>query len=205
MDQNITILMVDDEQDIVDLMRDFLEAAGFKVLTALDGLAAINAVAAGSIDCVLLDLSSLMRSILVGLEPVATAKGITLMLRGPSKPVIVMGDEHLLTRAIENLVDNAVRYTPDGGMVTVTISRRPTSYQFAVADTGPGIPGDRLFTPLYRREDSRNRRTGGAGLRLTIARRILIAHGGSLTAANAKDGGALFTGTLPLPQNPQAT
>ena len=63
----------------------------------------------------------------------------------------------------------------------------------------------RLFTPLYRGEDSRNRRTGGAGLGLTIARRILTAHGGDLTASNAAGGGAVFTGTLPGREHLQST
>jgi signal transduction histidine kinase len=70
---------------------------------------------------------------------------------------------------------------------------------FAVADTGPGLdPRDlpRLFSPLYRGEDSRSRETGGAGLGLTIARRILQAHGGDLTAANRPGGGAEFTRTF---------
>jgi signal transduction histidine kinase len=58
-----------------------------------------------------------------------------------------------------------------------------------------------LFTPLYRSEPSRNRQTGGAGLGLTIARRILRAHGGDLEAANGEAGGAIFTGTLPLAQH----
>ncbi len=148
-----------------------------------------------------LDLTLLMRTLLTGLEPVATAKAITLMLQAPSRPVIVLGDPHLLSRAIENLVDNALRYTPAGGTVTASIDRVGSGCRFSVTDTGRGIPADQLdhlFTPLYRAEDSRNRRTGGAGLGLTIARRVLTAHGGSLTAGNAGEGGAIFTGTLPL-------
>lgn len=148
-----------------------------------------------------LDLTSLVRNLLTGVESLSTTRGITLVLRAPTRPVQISGDAHLLTRAIENLLDNALRYTPKGGTVTVEISRRRGACQFAVADTGPGIPPDQmdqLFAPLYRGEDSRNRRTGGAGLGLTVARRILTAHGGSLTAANRPEGGAIFMGTLPL-------
>ncbi len=71
---------------------------------------------------------------------------------------------------------------------------------FTVSDTGPGIPATdlpHLFTPLYRGESSRNRKTGGAGLGLTIAKRILVAHGGDLVAATTPGGGATFTGTIP--------
>jgi signal transduction histidine kinase len=74
-----------------------------------------------------------------------------------------------------------------------------------VADTGPGIdPHDlpHLFTPLYRSETSRSRETGGAGLGLTIARRILRAHGGDLTAANRPEGGAEFAASFPTDRDP---
>jgi len=71
---------------------------------------------------------------------------------------------------------------------------------FTITDTGPGIAPEALahvFTPLYRAEPSRNRQTGGVGLGLTIARSILVAHGGDLTVANVPSKGAQFTGWLP--------
>jgi signal transduction histidine kinase len=79
---------------------------------------------------------------------------------------------------------------------------------FAVADSGPGIAVQdlpHLFTPPYRGETSRNRETGVAGLGLAIARRILRAHGGELSAANGPTGGAIFMGRLPAAQPPVDT
>ncbi len=76
----------------------------------------------------------------------------------------------------------------------------PEYTPFSDTLSGPGIPAEeapKLFTPLYRGEASRNRKTGGAGLGLAIARRILVAHGGELTASNGKLGGAVFTAVLP--------
>ncbi len=135
-----------------------------------------------------------------GLQPQAAAKGVALTLADSGVPCPVAGDAHLLTRAVENLLDNAIRYTPTGGDVRVAWDAQAGGVAFTVADTGPGIP-DRdlphLFAPLYRGETSRNRRTGGTGLGLAIARRLLRAHGGDLTAANAPGGGAVFTATLP--------
>ncbi len=118
----------------------------------------------------------------------------------PAEPCPLMGDSHLLARVVENLLDNAVRHTPAGGRIQVRWGCEQATLHFAVADSGPGIAAHdlpHLFTPLYRGETSRNRRTGGAGLGLAIARRILRAHGGDLTAANGPTGGAVFTGTLP--------
>jgi signal transduction histidine kinase len=147
-----------------------------------------------------LDLGALLRRLVDGLQPQAAAKRIRLTLDEPVTPCTVQGDAHLLSRAVENLLDNALRYTPSGGVVRVACHPAPSGVAFTVADTGPGIPTadlPHLFTPLYRGEDSRNRRTGGAGLGLTIARRILLAHGGDLVAGNTPTGGAVFTASLP--------
>ena len=107
---------------------------------------------------------------------------------------------------MENLLDNALRHTPSGGSVRVAWREEGERAVFSVSDTGPGIPPEdlpHLFEPLFRGEASRNRRTGGAGLGLTIARRILRAHGGELSAANRRSGGAVFTGALPRGDRPR--
>ena len=149
-----------------------------------------------------LDLGALLRRMVDGLQPQATAKRIDLVLDEPLTQCMVHGDAHLLSRAVENLLDNALRYTPSGGSVRVACHPAPNGIAFSVADSGSGIPArdlPHLFTPLYRGESSRNRRSGGAGLGLTIARRILLAHGGDLVAGNSPSGGAVFTATLPTP------
>ncbi len=146
------------------------------------------------------DLAAFLPRLIEGTRPRAETKGIRLALdHGPARTI--QADEHLLTRAIENLLDNALRHTPEGGEVRVGWRIERDRVEIEVADSGPGIPEadlPRIFDPLYRGEGSRNRSTGGAGLGLAIAKRILIAHGGDLTARNAEgDGGAVFTATLP--------
>jgi signal transduction histidine kinase len=148
----------------------------------------------------LLDLRSLLAHTLAGFQPLAAQKRLALTLAGPDAPCPVEGDGHLLTRAVENLLDNALRHTPEGGEISVRWGMEDGQVVVQVMDTGPGIsPADlpHLFTPFYRGEASRNRQTGGAGLGLAIARRILQAHGGDLTPANRPTGGAAFTATLP--------
>ncbi|MGZ3674388.1 MAG: sensor histidine kinase [Ktedonobacterales bacterium] len=153
-----------------------------------------------------LELGELLSQAVEGARPLAVAKGITLTLNGPNEPCPLVGDGHLLTRAIENLLDNALRHTPKGGTIRARWSQARDAV-FTVEDTGLGIPAHEmphLFTPLYRGESSRNRQTGGAGLGLAISRRILRAHGGDLTAANVPQRGAVFTGTLPAPRRETA-
>ncbi|HUG15354.1 MAG TPA: HAMP domain-containing sensor histidine kinase [Thermomicrobiales bacterium] len=151
------------------------------------------------------DLAVLLRDLVDSLQPMAEASHVALAMQGAPGPCLIDADRRLLTRAIENLLDNALRYTPSGGHVRVTCHAGPSGASFSVADSGPGIRAEdlpNLFTPLYRGETSRNRQTGGAGLGLTIARRILQAHGGELTAANGAEGGAVFTGSLPASAAP---
>jgi signal transduction histidine kinase len=148
-----------------------------------------------------LELGELLRQAVEGEQPLAAVRGIALTLDAPAEDCSLLGDGHLLARAVENLLDNALRHTSEGGRIQVSCRRERDTLMFAVADTGPGIaPRDlpHLFTPLYRGEPSRNRQTGGAGLGLAISRRILRAHGGDLTAANRPTGGAVFAATLPV-------
>lgn len=147
-----------------------------------------------------LDLAALLERQVESMASLADAKDVELIFEGPAAPVMVEGDRHLLVRAIENLIDNALRHTPSGGEVRVACSSESGRALFSVEDTGPGIPDEdleQIFAPLYRGDTSRNRRTGGAGLGLTIARRTLEAHGGTLTAANSEQRGAIFSGILP--------
>jgi heavy metal sensor kinase len=116
------------------------------------------------------------------------------------------GDEDLLRRMILNLVDNAIKYTPPGGVVRLGLSREPDGYEIAVSDTGPGIPAEaqlRIFERFYRVDKARSRSEeasgGGAGLGLAIASWIAQAHDGSLDLTRSDANGATFVAKLPIP------
>jgi two-component system sensor histidine kinase CpxA len=112
------------------------------------------------------------------------------------EPAIVAGVEELLRRAIENVVRNAVRFTPEGTEVEIRLSRsdgrpRPAA-TISVRDKGPGVPEaslDKLFEPFYRVADARDRQTGGTGIGLAITRRAVRLHGGTVRARNHPEGG----------------
>jgi signal transduction histidine kinase len=144
------------------------------------------------------DIGALLHAAVQAHLPRADAKHITLAVT--TTPCTLTGDEHLLTRVIGNLLDNALRHTPDGGRIDLDCARTKAEAIFAITDTGPGIaPADlpHLFTPLYRGETSRNRATGGAGLGLGIAKRIVHAHYGTITACNITPHGARLTVRIP--------
>ncbi|RRJ65751.1 sensor histidine kinase [Paenibacillus oralis] len=133
------------------------------------------------------------------LSPLARQKQISISNRG-ADDLLISCDAHLLERAINNLLDNAVRHTPTGGEIVVQSYQESDKVRFTIRDTGPGFSSEeleRVFEPLYRGEASRSRSTGGSGLGLTISQRIVRRHGGELTASNHSEGGALLAGWIP--------
>ena len=114
------------------------------------------------------------------------------------------GDEDLLRRMLLNLVDNAVKYTPPGGVVRLSLTRQDGEYLLSVSDTGPGIPAEArayVFERFYRADKARSRaEDGGAGLGLAIARWIAQAHDGRLELDDSDTNGATFVARLPTPQ-----
>jgi two-component system sensor histidine kinase CpxA len=107
------------------------------------------------------------------------------------EPVTVEGDPELLRRAVENVIRNAIRYAPRESAVDVSLSRKNGTATMDVRDRGPGVPEEaipRLFDPFYRVETDRDRSSGGVGLGLSIARRAIELHKGSIRARNAQPG-----------------
>ena len=101
------------------------------------------------------------------------------------------GDPELLRRALENAIRNAIRYSPPGGPVEVTLARLDGKARVTVRDHGPGVPEEalpRLFDAFYRVESDRDRSSGGIGLGLSIARRAIELHKGTIRARNAHPG-----------------
>lgn len=148
------------------------------------------------------DLASLVQRIAGRFCPQAEKRGIDIKVDTGSG--LMAGELNLDPQRIEqilgNLLSNALRYTPDGGSINLAVSYDAKSARVTVQDSGPGIPPEsleRVFDRFYRVDKSRSRQEGGAGLGLAIARRLVEAHGGSLTAINAPQGGAVFTMTLP--------
>ena len=141
------------------------------------------------------DLGDLLTRSVEDAGPAARTRGVTLQLEPPARGCAVDADPHMLGRVFENLLDNALRHTPAGGTVRLTWWRAGGVAVAKVADSGPGIDPARL-PHLF--EPRAGTHAAGAGLGLTIARRILRAHGGDLAARNLPDGGAELTASIGL-------
>jgi heavy metal sensor kinase len=131
----------------------------------------------------------------------ARAKGIALEARLPELPVVVTGDRDALRRLFLILLDNAIKYTPAGGLAEIAVHVGDAGAIGVVTDTGIGIPADDLphvFDRFYRVDRARSRELGGTGLGLAIARWIADMHGGAIDAASELGRGSRFEVRLPL-------
>jgi two-component system sensor histidine kinase BaeS len=158
-----------------------------------------------SVDLQDMDLAELVRGTLDEWTPEARRRGIALQVRMPMGPMPLNGDPIRLTQALGNLIENAIKYAGSNGWVRVDVGPPLFgSYELAVTDSGPGIPLDvlpRVFERYFRVEGRASGGPGGMGLGLAIARAIVLAHGGALTAESPRGSGARFVLRLPVPQS----
>jgi len=145
------------------------------------------------------DLESVVLDAAAVAARLAKDRGVVVRV-GATAPVAVQGDGGALRRAMLNLLENGVKYTPAGGRVEISLAAEGATALIVVEDTGPGIDAadaERIFEPFVRLDAARARETGGSGLGLAIARSIVVAHRGTLAVGRATAGGARFTIRLP--------
>jgi signal transduction histidine kinase len=133
----------------------------------------------------------------------AENKGITVVIDADSESGFTLGDIGLIQRVLENLMRNAIRFTPHGGTVTLSITNRTECFAVAVSDTGSGIADQdipRIFDRFYRAVQGEEARSDSSGLGLAIVKRILDLHGSRITVESKLDQGTRFEFELPLYQ-----
>ena len=146
------------------------------------------------------DLTALCEETLHALQPAASKANLTLDAH-LARHVSLMADESKLSQVVYNLIDNAIKYTPEGGKVSVNLHADSRQAVLSVHDTGIGIPEKdvpHIFDRFYRVDKARSRETGGTGLGLAIVRQMVQLHGGEITVESAADAGSVFTVTLPV-------
>ena len=146
-------------------------------------------------------IAELVQDVVMQYEPQADEQGLTLQADLPERHARVTADIGLVERALSNLIDNAIHYTPADGTVCVQLSNEHNEVCVEVHDTGPGIPEDELqhiFERFYRVDKSRDRDSGGAGLGLAIANTILELHDQSLEVESTVGEGTTFRIRLPV-------
>ena len=150
-----------------------------------------------------IDVAALAASVVDQIEPVAAARGI-LISRGGSRGCVVRGDAGWFERLLLILLDNAIKFTGEGGWISVTFRRSGGCARLSVTDSGSGIAADALphvFERFYRTDRARSRQTQGAGLGLALAKWIVERHHGTISVSSRPGEGSTFTVSLPVVLN----
>ena len=171
----------------------------------VESLLAISRLDAGEarVERARIDLAELAATTTEQLRLLAEDKNISLASRAGTR-VEVEGDRARLKQVIVNLLDNAIKYTPEGGSVELAVRAGDESAVLEVSDSGVGIPSDALphiFERFYRVDKARSRQMGGSGVGLAIVKSICAAHGGRVRVASEEGKGSRFSVELPLAQN----
>jgi signal transduction histidine kinase len=142
------------------------------------------------------DVAGLAQRVTANTLPTAKAKGIDMAFSSEGEPPEMYGDPHRIEIVLTNLIGNAMKFTPSGGRIEVSVFHNPAGTSVEVTDTGPGISRDEqqmIFERFHQTETSERRRQGGVGIGLALARELTQLHGGSLTVDSALGRGSTFT------------
>ncbi len=188
------------EQGYREIIGSILEEAD-RLTVLVDTLLSLSRADAGEVPLHRedLDLLVLARDVTAHLGVLAEEKAQSLAAEG-SEPVVVAADRLVLRQALVNVVDNAIKYSPQGSRIRVLVSGDAATGRLDVIDQGPGIPPahrERIFERFYRIDKGRSREQGGAGLGLSLAQWAVTAHGGRIDVDSHEGAGSTFRISLP--------
>ncbi len=152
----------------------------------------------------LIRLDTIVEKMVNSYKELAENKGLVLELKVENGSFLVKVDVEKIKLAIQNLLENAISYTPKGGRVTVSLKERENEIEFSIKDTGVGIPKDqqkRIFSKFFRAPNVMRMQTEGTGLGLFITKNIIESHGGKIWFESEEGKGTTFYFTLPLAKN----
>jgi PAS domain S-box-containing protein len=173
-----------------------------RLLTLISELLTLSKIQEGTVvtDGEIVDLTQVVTAGLAVLSPTVARRDVELTVQMPQVPVAVTGDRDMLERVIINLADNAMKFTPDGGRVTVALKECSGQAVLEVVDTGIGVPAheqQRLFDRFFRSSLAQQKAIPGSGLGLSIAHKIVEQHGGTLEVSSEAGKGSTFRVSLP--------
>ncbi|HEY3785273.1 MAG TPA: PAS domain S-box protein [Steroidobacteraceae bacterium] len=188
----------------LEAMRQTIDRQSIQLTRLLDELLDVNRIARGqfSVERNPVDMREVLARAVETSRPLIDSRGHGIQIKLPDQPVAVLGDAVRLTQAIVNLLNNAAKYTPDGGNIVVTLSVRGTEVEVRVRDSGKGIAPDmleKIFDLFVQVDPTAGDALGGLGVGLALVRRVVELHGGNIQArSEGKGRGAEFVTRLPL-------
>lgn len=181
-----------------------VKRAAHRLLSIVNDLLDLNRLEGGHVTITgepLLLVEAIERAV-ADIDSAATARAITIELEPPPAPITVIADRERLRQILVHLLDNAVKFTPDGGAVSIDVQCDESQAMVAIVDAGVGIPReqlDRIWDRFHQADSSSRRQFSGTGLGLPIVKRLVELHGGSVSASSEGDGkGSRFSFSLPV-------
>ena len=196
------VLFSDEERRV---FLGYIASESERLTTIVDALLNVARLDTGDLQVTLgpTDVGSLVSEAVAAVQEAAAANGHRFVLELPDEPVAAEADSEKLRLVLSHLLDNAIKYSPNGGNVTVAARRRRDTVEVTVADEGVGIPQseqERIFRKFYRGDGGAGRTAGGTGLGLFIAQGLVTAMGGRIWVSSVEGEGSRFTFELPLAQ-----
>lgn len=193
-------LVAETDPDVVGRLSARIETESQRVGAIIEDLLDLNRIEGESPERVeVLDLVGLAAQVVERVLPMAEQRGITI--RVDANPgVHIEASRNQMVSMMRNLIENAVKYSDDGGNVTVSLRSDDGGVRFEVADDGIGVPErdiERVFERFYRVDRARTRETGGTGLGLSIVRNVVLAHGGQVDLSSTEGSGTTVLVQLP--------
>jgi signal transduction histidine kinase len=198
-------VLEDDTGQLSRVQRRFLETIGrnsSRLVGLVGDLLDLSRLEAGRVELEPqpLDTASLVRGALAAVSNLFEARGTTLHVEVPDTVPPIMGDRRRLEQILTNLLANAAKYTPGGGVVEVSAATVNGHVSLSVADNGPGVPDsdrDIVFDKFYRGREAQARGEAGSGLGLAIVKSLVDLHGGTVRVEENSPRGARFVVELP--------
>lgn len=202
-------LAEEDDPVVARHLADRIQTESFRLSRIVNDLLDLSRIEADGASChELTEVSQVMTEAADGVRAIAQAREIGLVVDEPDPGLVVLADRRQLLSALHNLLDNAIKYTESGTLVSLSASTDGQWVDLVVTDHGLGIPArdlGRVFERFYRVDHGRGRETGGTGLGLAIVRHVAHNHGGRVGVESREGEGSKFTLQLPLVQVPTGT
>jgi signal transduction histidine kinase len=193
--------LLPEQQRSLNVVRDKTEL----LVRLVNDIITLQAVTPATIARLPLDLLKLARGAVEGMAAMAHEAEVGVSTVLPANPLLVRGDALRLTQVFDNLLGNALKFTPAGGHIALHMRRDGDWVRVEIRDTGIGIPRqyvDRVFDRFYQVDGSARRKRGGIGLGLAICKRIVEVHGGHIGVESEEGAGSCFYFALPRAEQP---
>jgi signal transduction histidine kinase len=171
-----------------------------EITRLIEDIITLQRIDAGNLQLQAVSMTDFLKTAVASHQIVASQKGLNIIYKKPPFEATVYMDKGRISQVVDNLIGNAMKFSPDGGTITIAVTEQETDVLVAITDEGIGVPKDKqqkIFERFYQIDGSSRRRFGGTGIGLAIVKRIIDAHNGQIWVESEIDQGSAFYFALP--------